>query len=738
MILLFNQVPPPGSLEPPVKEIFITVKAERRRANKTEPTAGQTINRDKIKEKSGGDGGINSLIKSDAGVASDSAGQQHVRGEHADISYIVDGVPLPDTLSGRQGSIVVPSTIETLELLTGGYAPEFGGQTAAILNITTLATPKKGEVDYSFEGGSFDTTNSNLTAIGPIGKQLSYVFDFGANRTRNAVEPQQPDVQTAHNAGSSLSYFTKLRYTPSKRDVVALTVSSNPDTLQISNRTGLPLSFASAGQGYGFQGLRNADGSRPDATDANSASLGASNALLPSQQDAGQDITQRETSEFATLSWKRQLSKSDAGILSATFLHSGQDLHNNSPLADQLNLPADSSIEYNPTAIRNVHHVQFAGSLASKRGRHSLKAGFVVDDQEGNESYQIISASQLALDTLADVAPSLVPAGSILTDSTGNPVVDVNGKNVYQANSNVSPILNVRRAGFYRAAYLQDTWQISKRLIANFGIRADWYKQTQNLGQDSISLKTLSPRLNFSYALDKASALRWSYNRLFNTPPLAQGAVIGQAIQPEILDQYDLSFERQMAKGQNFKLAYYVKQIKDQTDTGLFIPGSQIGLYSSVSLSRGAVHGIEASYEIAPPKGIGFDATLNYSYSIASPNGQDNTGADVPKFNDHDQRNTVSLGMGYTWKSGYSISTLISHGSGLASSIVSPSLHRTPRTQIDVRVTTGQRWFRGKGGLTFAVENLLDDRSVINFQSAFSGTRFVKARRLLLSVSGSF
>ena len=738
MILYYNQVPPTGSGEPPIKEIFITVKAERRRANKTEPTAGQTINRDKIKEKSGGDGGINSLIKSDAGVASDSAGQQHVRGEHADISYVVDGVPLPDTLSGRQGSIVVPSTIESLELLTGGYAPEFGGQTAAILNITTLATPKKGRVDYSFEGGSFDTTNSDLTATGPIGKHLSYVFDFGANRTRNAVEPQQPGNQTAHNAGSSLSYFSNLRFTPSKRDVLSLTLSSNPDTLQISNRTGLPSKFSPAGQGYGFQGLRNADGSRPDVTDSNAGTLGAENSLLLSQQDAGQDITQRETSEFATLSWKRQLSKSDSLILSSTFLHSGQDLHNNNPATDQLNLPNDSSIEYNPTAIRNVHHVQFAGNIASKRGRHSLKAGFVVDDQEGNESYQIVSASQLALDTLADTAPSLAPAGAFVTDATGNPVLDVNGKGVYKATSNVSPTLNVRRAGFYRAAYLQDTWQISKRFQANFGVRADWYKQTQNLGQESISLKTLSPRLNFSYALDKSSVARWSYNRLFNTPPLAQGAVIGQSIQPEILDQYDLSYERQVGRGQNFKVAYYVKQIKDQTDTGLFIPGSQIGLYSSVSLAKGGVHGIEATYDFTPPKGIGFDATLNYSYSIASPNGQDNTGADVGEFNDHDQRNTVSLGMGYTWKSGYSLSTLISHGSGLASSVVAPSVHRTPRTQIDVRFTTGQKWFRGKGGLTFAVENLLDDQSVINFQSAFSGTRFVKGRRLLLSVSGSF
>ena len=738
MILFYNTIQQPPDGAPPLKEIFIKVKVERRKVVKTEPTSGQTINREKIKERAGGENNVQNLIKSDAGVASDSNGQQHVRGEHADITYVIDGVPLPDTLSGRQGSVVVPSTIENLELLTGGYAPEFGAQTAAILNITTLASPTKSHVDYSFEGGSYETTNANLTATGPVGKAFSYVFDFGANRSINAVEPQQPDKQTANNAGSSLSYFTKLRYAPSKRDAITLSLSSNPDTSQISNRTGLSSKFASAGQGYGFLGLRNADGARPDVTPDNQSALGADSILLPSQHDAGQDITQREVSEFATLAWKRQLSFRDTGILSATFLHSGQELHNNNPLVDQTNLPIDNSIEYSPTAVRNVHHVQFTGSLASKRGHHNLKAGFVLDDQEGNESYQIVSASQLALDTLAATAPNLAPEGAVLTDSNGAPVVDVNGQNVYKATSNASPVLNARRTGFYRAAYLQDTWQVSKRFLANFGVRADWYKQTQNLGQDSISLKTLSPRLNFSYSPDRVSAIRWSYNRLFNTPPLAQGAVIGQAIQPEQLDQYDLSYERQTGRGQNFKLAYYVKQIKEQVDTGLFIPGSQIGLYSSVSLERGAVHGIEASYEISPLKSVGFDATLNYSYSIAAPNGKDNTGADVPNFNDHDQKNTVSLSAGYTWKSGKGVSMLISHGSGLASSVVAPSTHRTPRTQIDLRFTTGQKWFKGRGGLTFAIENALDDRSVINFQSAFSGTRFVKGRRLLLSLSGSF
>ncbi len=726
-----------GQAEPPVKDVYIQVRAQRLQPQKTAPTAGQVVDRARIKERTGADNNINNVIKSDAGVASDSAGQQHVRGEHADISYVIDGVPLPDTLSGRQGSVVVPSTIETLEVLTGGYAPEFGGQIAAILNITTLPSPAHSHTDINAAVGSYDTTNGGFTTLGPIGKALSYVLDFGATRTRIAVEPEQPDVQTAHNEGSSLSYFTKLRYTPSNRDAITLSLSSNPDTLQISNRTGLPASIVQAGQGFGFLGLRNADGTRPDVADANRPALGAQTILLPSQQADGQDITQREVGEFATLSWRRVLSRRDTGVLSFTALHSGQDLHNGNPAVNLQNLPVDNSIEYNPTAIRNVHHSQITGSMTSKQGQHMLKAGLLVDDQYGNESYHIVPASQLALDALAALSPALSPPGAAQTDPQSNPVLDVNGNPVYQATGQ-SPTLNVHRSGFYRAAYLQDTWQASRSFIVNYGLRADWYRQGQNLGQPVVSVKTISPRVNFSYLIDRATTLRWSYNRLLNTPPLAQGAVLGAPIEPEILDQYEVSYDRQLARGQEVKVAYYIKDIRNQVDTGLLIPGSQIGLYSAVNLQFGGVHGIEFSYELTPPKGVGFDAFLNYTYSIASPNGLDNTGAQVPQFNDHDQRNTVSLGLGYTWKGGANLSMLINHGSGLASSPIPPSDKRIPRTQVDLHFGSGTRLFRGKGSLALDVLNAADDRTVINFQSGFSGTRFQQARRFVLSLSAGF
>ncbi|MBI3721583.1 MAG: hypothetical protein HY248_03440, partial [Fimbriimonas ginsengisoli] len=97
-----------------------------------------------------------------------------------------------------------------------------------------------------------------------------------------------------------------------------------------------------------------------------------------------------------------------------------------------------------------------------------------------------------------------------------------------------------------------------------------------------------------------------------------------------------------------------------------------------------------------------------------------------------DRRGT---GLAYSWAGGATMAATLQYGSGLASSIVPPSTGRTPRTQVDLRATTGDRLFRGRGGIGLDIDNLFDTRSVINYQSAFSGTRFQTGRRLLLSAN---
>lgn len=716
----------------PTKEITIRVTASRIVPNRAPAGANSTVRdrNDIQKFTTPGQQDAKALTKGQAGVAEDSAGQAHVRGEHGDISYVVDGVPLPDTLSGRQGSVVVSSTIQTLEIITGGFAPEFGGQTAAVLNVTTLPSVHDARTEYSLLGGDYRTLSGDVTSVGPLGSKANYVLDVNANRTDNFQEPPQPDRQTAHNAGATESLFGRFRFAPNSKDAWSLTLSHNPAQIEISNRTGLPGSFRQAGQGYGLFGLRNADGTRPDVTADNAGALGAGTILLPSQQAAGQDINETDITSFATLNYARKVSANDSAQLALTILHSGQDVTNDNPDVDPLNLPVDNSIEYNPTATRNIHHIQLTGSYSAKRGAHRFKAGFLVDDQSGFESYRLQAASQLALDALAAIAPALAPAG------TASDQLDVNGNPVYTATGS-TPTLNLERKGGYQAAYVQDT-AVFGRTTVNFGLRGDWYQQSINGGVADLSVFELSPRANFQYDLNRQTQIHLSYNHLLNTPPIAQGALIGQLIKPETLDQYDAAISRNIGGGQKISLAYYYKQIKNQFDTGLLIPGSQIGIYSTVSLERAGVHGVEFSYDLAAPGGVGWDGYLNYSLSAAKPKGLDNLGEEVDPFNDHDQRDTLGAGLAYTWRSGASAALTYQYGSGLASSVVPPSEDRTARDQFDLKVGTGNVLFNHRAGLTLDVENLFDKRNVINFQSAFSGTRFMQARRITLSINGRF
>jgi outer membrane receptor protein involved in Fe transport len=548
-----------------------------------------------------------------------------------------------------------------------------------------------------------------------------------ATTTDLSSEPNQPGSQTAHNHGTTQGGFFKLRYLADPADSLTLSISDSPDKSQIANRTGLPSSFAAAGEGYGFGGLRNSNGVLPEANGA----LGSQTMVLGSQQADGQDINQTEANEFGTLNYLHKIDSRDTFQSAFTILHSGQDLSNNNPAVNGLDLPIDNSIEYNPTVSRNVHQLEGISSVDMKRGPHEIKVGLLYDSATGDESYNVQAASQLALDAIAALDAPLAPEGS------ASSTLDVNGYPVYTPTSGVTPTLHVHRVATYEAAYLQDTWKVG-RFIANYGIRFDQYLANQNDGQAGVNADQLSPRLNFSYKVDTLTDLRWSYDHLFNTPPIAQGALVGESIQPEIIDQYDIGITHKIRPNQTISLAYYVKSIKDQVDVGLLVPGSQIGLYSAVNFDRGEVHGTEFSYEITPPKGVGWDGFLNFTYSAAKPNGYDNTGQLAPDYNDHDQRETLGSGIAYLFKSGSSAALTYDAGSGLASSTIPPSNVRHPNQEFGLHFSTGDRLYGGRGGISLDIANVFDNTQIINFQSAFSGTRFQEGRRVLLSSNYKF
>ncbi len=814
-------------LEPAEKTIRIT-------GDKTALRPRQTVNStnrsstflQKFPVTAGNPQQLQGLLSSTPGIALDSNNQAHPRGEHTQTSIYIGGFQLGNALSGRFGPLIVPDALENIEVQTGAYAPEYGSETAAILNTTI----KQGTINPTFNlqggAGGFATRQGSLsfggqfggplrsrlprvapavtnaaataadgsiitpddpnapgnnaapvvgagasgaaagagsnsatatggsagvvadagTSTGRVAQKFRYFFNSTARSTNNALESPQPDNQTANNDGRAQSYLGRFDYVPNEKDTFTLTLNDAPGRVQVANRTGLSNRFAGVGQGFGYGGTV----SRADAQSSG-------NPLLAVTQDAaGQDINQRDNNRFGILQLRHLFSDQLTGLISLGATRSSLDVTNRNPgfYNDLSTLGArpDAAIEFSPTVNRVGKNGQVSASLNYALPNHTVKIGFQNDQQKGNEDYRLIPGSQLALNALFSSAPQLAGftdggannLGTPQVDSNGDAVLDSNGNQVYNLNAGVStlPSVSVRRSGYYRAAYIQDTWRINSKFTANYGLRYDMFKRNETTGgvESNQRKNFLGPRLNLSYAIQNGLIARASYNRLFIQPPLSNGARVGTSAQPETLNQYETSLEKQLNSRQSVKVAYYYKQIRSQLDIALLVPGSQIGIYSAVNLDRDQVHGLELSYDLAPKNGVGLGGYLSAARAVAK-------FADAEEgrsFNDHDQRYTVSSGLNYTLKNGASAATTLYYGSGVASSAIDGGLgssfngSRESRTRIDTRLSTGPQLFGGKGGLNLDVENILDDRSLINFGSDFSGTRFQQGRRVVLSANFGF
>jgi outer membrane receptor protein involved in Fe transport len=76
------------------------------------------------------------VLEQAPGVAQDSFGQVHVRGEHADLQYRLNGILLPEGISGF-GQTIDPRLIESATLLDGALPAQYGFRTAGVVDIQT-------------------------------------------------------------------------------------------------------------------------------------------------------------------------------------------------------------------------------------------------------------------------------------------------------------------------------------------------------------------------------------------------------------------------------------------------------------------------------------------------------------------------------------------------------------------------------------------------------------------------
>ncbi|BFI97323.1 MAG: hypothetical protein RSP_28330 [Rhodanobacter sp.] len=154
---------------------------------------------------------LNQVVLQAPGVVQDSYGGLHVRGDHANLQYRIDGVIIPESISGF-GQTLDSRAIHSMNLLDGALPAEYGLRTAAVVDITTKSGADLGNGgSIGVTGGSFGTFNPNVSLWGNSGNWSAY---FTANYLQNDVGIENPTASRSpiHDHTNQAKGFGDISY----------------------------------------------------------------------------------------------------------------------------------------------------------------------------------------------------------------------------------------------------------------------------------------------------------------------------------------------------------------------------------------------------------------------------------------------------------------------------------------------------------------------------------------------
>ena len=129
--------PPEGGLSLDLEVVAKQLDVARQQI---QPNLGATVydfGRQAIETQPQGDNQqLNQLLLQAPGVAQDSFGQIHVRGDHANLQYRINGVQLPEGINVF-GQALQTRLANSVSLITGALPAQYGLRTAGIIDIQT-------------------------------------------------------------------------------------------------------------------------------------------------------------------------------------------------------------------------------------------------------------------------------------------------------------------------------------------------------------------------------------------------------------------------------------------------------------------------------------------------------------------------------------------------------------------------------------------------------------------------
>lgn len=180
-------------------------------------------------------GGLSQAITySTGGVAADANGFFHPLGDHAQVTFVIDGQPISDQQSKVFSTQLPTSAIQSMEMTTGAPAAEFGDKSSLIDQITTrsgLGAMRQ-----------FGSVSADYGSFGSAGGDASYGFGnekmgnfLAVDGTRSGRFLDTPEFSAFHDKGNNGTIFDRFDLQPTSKDVLHLNTFVARNWIQIPN-----------------------------------------------------------------------------------------------------------------------------------------------------------------------------------------------------------------------------------------------------------------------------------------------------------------------------------------------------------------------------------------------------------------------------------------------------------------------------------------------------------------------
>jgi len=251
-LLLLIALPAPAAEETEAELDPMIVQSRRLDAarNAISPSLGASrteVDRDTIQRlPQGENASLNQVLLQTPGVVQEAFGDIHVRGDHRNLQYRINGVTLPESIGGF-GQTLDARAIRSVSLLTGALPAQYGYRTAGIIDITLRSGLTDPGGSIGLYGGAFGTLQPSAS-YGGVAAGWEYFATGSFLRNDRGIDNPVGTPTAPHNTTQQLRGLAYAARPLDDTTRVSVIAGSTISRFEVPNRPGLHPAFTAFGQ----------------------------------------------------------------------------------------------------------------------------------------------------------------------------------------------------------------------------------------------------------------------------------------------------------------------------------------------------------------------------------------------------------------------------------------------------------------------------------------------------------